>query len=118
MSVLEILKDGLIGGTIESLLTYVSEQSNPLYSAVFWAFPSMIITSTILLLVSNTSTTKIIDLSRASFISSFKLTVFFTIFLYLAEGSYLKKNKYKVPIAYLIGCVGYIALAFLFLYLY
>lgn len=117
MSLLEIGKNIIVGGSIEGSLTFFAEYLDHRFSAIFWAFPSVLVATIVLLCIDNTPLAKIKGLSRASFYSTVKLTTFFIIFLSLVSSDYLKKNKYRIPIAYTIGCIGYLVLAFLFLYL-
>lgn len=117
MLLLEIFKNFVIGGFIEGLITMFAEYMDPRYSAIFWAFPLTLIASIILLANDNVSFKKIVKLSKSAFYSTVKLTIFFIVFLIAVNNKSLKKKKDKIPISYSIGCVAYVVLAVLFLYI-
>lgn len=117
MLLLDFLKNFVIGGFIEGLITMFAEYMDPRYSAIFWAFPLTLIASIILLANANVDYKKIVKLSRSAFYSTVKLTIFFVIFLTAIHTQQLKDKKDKIPISYALGCVGYVVLAVLFLYI-
>ena len=117
MLLLDFLKNFAIGGFIEGLITMFAEYTDPRYSAIFWAFPLTLIASIILLANSNVDYKKIVNLSRSSFYSTIKLSIFFVVFLSVVKYKKLKKNKHKIPISYTLGCIAYIILAVFFLYI-